>query len=230
MVGEATLYQVSCRLGISWMPAKSGGSSPLDGEVEWLLWGQCSVRSTEMNDNKLIADLLAGVPEAVEQIRSWIRLSLLSYRARLGNLDEDLEQEILIGLLSTLREGGFRGSSQLRTYVRSWVHHKCIDRLRLQERRIWISIEDLELASRQPSSFDQASSKQTVAIALEVVERLSDSCRELFRLILKGASYREMSDQLGVGEGALRARVLRCRRRALELREEINSNRQRNKH
>lgn len=182
-----------------------------------------------MSDDKLIADLLVGVPEAVEQIRSWIRMSCLSYRAKLGYLDEDLEQEILFGLVSSLREGKFRGSSQLRTYVRSWVHHKCIDRLRSQERRRWISIDDLDLASGQPSSFDQAASKQTAAIALEVVEKLSDSCRELFRMILEGATYREMSDQLDVGEGALRARVLRCRRRALELREEILVKRQRNK-
>ena len=43
----------------------------------------------------------------------------------------------------------------------------------------------------------------------------------LWALLLAGRSYREMSELLGVGEGALRVRVLRCRRRAITLAAEV---------
>jgi DNA-directed RNA polymerase specialized sigma24 family protein len=39
--------------------------------------------------------------------------------------------------------------------------------------------------------------------------------------VLAGFSYREMSSRTGIAEGALRVRVLRCRKRAVELREEL---------
>jgi DNA-directed RNA polymerase specialized sigma24 family protein len=40
-------------------------------------------------------------------------------------------------------------------------------------------------------------------------------------MVLAGLTYREMSSRTEVAEGALRVRVLRCRKRALELREEL---------
>jgi DNA-directed RNA polymerase specialized sigma24 family protein len=40
-------------------------------------------------------------------------------------------------------------------------------------------------------------------------------------MVLAGLSYREMSDRTGVAEGTLRVRVLRCRKRAIELRAEL---------
>src|SRR5690606_2950781 len=52
---------------------------------------------------------------------------------------------------------------------------------------------------------------------LAVVDAVPAGCRRLWELLLAGRSYREMSELLGVGEGALRVRVLRCRRRALAL-------------
>jgi DNA-directed RNA polymerase specialized sigma24 family protein len=50
---------------------------------------------------------------------------------------------------------------------------------------------------------------------------MGDECRRLWRMLVDGFSYREMSDEYGVSEGALRVRVLRCRRKALEVRERL---------
>ncbi|MCG8458319.1 MAG: hypothetical protein MI919_18740, partial [Holophagales bacterium] len=44
-------------------------------------------------------------------------------------------------------------------------------------------------------------------------------CRKLWRMIIDGRSYREMSGALGVAEGTLRVRVRRCRERALRRRD-----------
>lgn len=169
-----------------------------------------------MDDTALIARLLAGDAEIIERVRDWIRLAFQPYRSRLAADLEDLEQEILLELDGTLREGRFRGKSRLRTYVRAYAHHKCIDRLRALGRRQWVDVEDLDLPSRHPSPFDELSRSQRVDLALRVVEEMPESCRELWQLLQQGMRYREMSERLGVAEGTLRARVLRCRRRALE--------------
>ncbi len=172
-----------------------------------------------MNDATLISRFLAGDPDVIEQLRVWIRAAFQPYRARLAADLEDLEQEILIDLSGALREDRFRGGSQLRTYVRTYVHHKCIDRLRALSRRQWVDVDELDLPSRAPSAFDELARSETVDLALRVFEEMPEPCRELWTMLQQGMHYREMSRRLGIAEGTLRARVLRCRRRALELRE-----------
>jgi DNA-directed RNA polymerase specialized sigma24 family protein len=43
---------------------------------------------------------------------------------------------------------------------------------------------------------------------------MTPHCRELWRLILQGHGYSEISHRLGVRQGTLRVRLLRCRRAA----------------
>ncbi len=171
-----------------------------------------------MDDVRLISRLLDGDPRTVDRIRTWIRAASRPYQARLGSEIEDLEQEILLDVTRALRAGRFEGKSRLKTYVRTIVHHKSIDRLRQQRRRQWLDVEELELPSGDLSPLDEATRSQDTALGLHVLEQMPDSCRELWSMLEQGMRYREMSRRLGVGEGALRARVLRCRRRALELR------------
>ena len=58
-------------------------------------------------------------------------------------------------------------------------------------------------------------------LLLRVLGRVSRDCRDLWRQILLGLSYHEMSLRLGVAEGTLRVRVLRCREKAVALRAEL---------
>ncbi|MCP4659633.1 MAG: sigma-70 family RNA polymerase sigma factor [bacterium] len=176
-----------------------------------------------MNDEAIISRLLDGDPEVVERVRGWIRAAFEPYRARFGPELEDLEQEILLDLILALREGRFQRRSRLRTYVRTYVHHKAIDRLRERSRREWVAIDDLELPSPAPTALEELSRSEAVELALRVLEQMPESCRELWQMLRQGMSYREMSGQLGIAEGTLRARVLRCRRRALELRAQLSS-------
>ncbi len=174
-----------------------------------------------MNDETTISRLLDGDHGVVESVRAWIRAAFGPYRKRFGDELEDLEQEILLELTSALREGRFQRKSRFRTYVRTYVNHKCIDRLRAASRREWVDVADLDLPSRAPSAFDVLSRSEAAGIALRVVEEMPESCRELWEMLQQGLRYQEMSRRLGVAEGTLRARVLRCRRRALELREQL---------
>jgi len=171
-----------------------------------------------MNDLELIARLLDGDSEVTQTVRGWMRAAYSPYRQRLAADLEDLEQEILLDLTLALRVGKFRHQSSLRTYVRTYVHHKCIDRTRSLGRRQWLDLEELELPSQKPSPFDQLSSSEATAVGLEVFQQMPESCRELWRMLEQGMRYREMSETLGIGEGALRARVARCRKGALQLR------------
>lgn len=182
-----------------------------------------------MEDQAFIARLLAGDEGSIEQVRTWIRASFGPYRSRLASELDDLEQETLLDLTTALRDGRFRGQCRLYTYVRTFVVHKCIDRLRKSTRREWVTVDDLELPSKEPSALDKLTRSEATYLALRVYEQMPESCRQLWQMLQKGMPYREMSRQLRISEGALRARVMRCRRQALELRARLSSVASRNK-
>ena len=174
-----------------------------------------------MDQPEAIEHFLAGDPDAVQEIRAWLRGTLLGYRSSLGPEIEDLEQEILAQLVRAFREGRFRGQSQLKTYVKSFAHHKAIDRVRALNRHPWISLDEIEPPLTEESIFDQLAQEQQIEIALRVAWEMPEPCQELWQMLGRGMSYREMSQELGVAAGTLRARVMRCRIRALEVRQSI---------
>ena len=111
-------------------------------------------------------------------------------------------------------EGRYRGDGAFKGYVWRAVVHTCIDRLRSRSRRLGHEGGDPEAAPEpQAPSSDPAER----LFLLEVARRCPAECRRLWQMILVGLSYREMSLELAVSEGALRVRVLRCRRRAAEV-------------
>ncbi|MGB5401333.1 MAG: sigma-70 family RNA polymerase sigma factor [Thermoanaerobaculia bacterium] len=171
-----------------------------------------------MSDKDTIRELLAGEPDTVDEVRSWIQLACVPHRNQLGNILEDLEQQVLLELTITLRKGRFKGTSSLRTFVRACRHHRCIDEIRRMSRRTWVDIDGITLQSSTPSILEEITFDEEVALALRVQAEMSEGCRELWNLLQQGLSYREMSRQLGVAEGTLRVRVLRCRKQALDTR------------
>ena len=176
-----------------------------------------------MNDEELTQQLLDGAPSAFATVQSWIERASARFFSTLGEDSEDLRQEIFIDLISALREGRFLGTSSLRTYVHSCVSHKCIDRLRAKRRRTWLTIDEIELVSKSPSPLASLESSERIAVALSVQNEMPEPCREIWRLLDQGLSYKEISQNLGVAEGALRVRALRCRKRALAERARVLS-------
>ena len=174
-----------------------------------------------MDDELLKAGLLDGREDVVELVRQWIRSTSSGYRAALRDESEDVEQDTLLDLTEALRSSRFEARCSLRTYVRAFVHHKCIDRLRARSRRPWIDIDQLDLPSEEPSVLEKMTRKETITIALEVQRQMPPACRELWRMVQEGKTYREMSEALQISEGALRLRVLRCRQKARDLRQTL---------
>lgn len=178
----------------------------------------------QAQDSDLIHAFLAGDEEVVRQIDGWISQASWSYRQRLGEDWEDVFQEIRLELTRLLSGGKFRGDSSLKTYLWRVASHTCIDRLRSVSRWRWQGLEDLDHRGVLAANAQQGQRQEFRDLMLRVVDEASDDCRQLWRMVLEGFSYRDMSQETGVAEATLRVRVLRCRKKAVEIRDELLKN------
>lgn len=173
-------------------------------------------------DQEVVARFLRGESDAVGTVDGWIARAAWPYQRRLGHRWDDVLQDVRLEVTRLLSQGKFRGESSLKTYLWRVVSHTCLDQIRSQGKWQWADLETLEqgeepVASQQPLP----SSREDKDLLLRVLARSSQDCRDLWRMVVAGLSYREMSQRLGVAEGTLRVRVLRCREKALALRREL---------
>ena len=125
-------------------------------------------------------------------------------------------QEVRLEVTRLLGQGKFQGESSLRTYLWRVVSHTCLDQLRAQGRGKWADLDSLDAGEGSvwqqqapPSRYEDKD------LLLRVLDRVPPDCRELWRMIAAGFSYREMGLRMNAAEGTLRVRVLRCRERAV---------------
>ena len=177
----------------------------------------------DRTDRDVVARFLRGEPEAVKTLDGWISRAAWPYQRRLADRWDDVLQDVRLEVTRLLTEGKFRGESSLRTYLWRVVSHTCLDQIRSQTKWQWTDIETLEQDDGRAAGapFVPVSDPGEKDLLLRVLDRASQDCRELWRMLLLGLSYREMSLRLQVAEGTLRVRVLRCRERAVALREEL---------
>ncbi len=180
--------------------------------------------SGDLTDREVVARFLRGEPDAVATVNGWIERAAWPYQRRLANRWDDVLQDIRLEVTRLLGDGKFRGESSLRTYLWRVVSHTCLDQIRSQTKWQWADLEILE----QDDGHSAAGPVQAPAgdpverdLLLRVLDRASQECRELWRMLVHGLSYREMSLRLQVAEGTLRVRVLRCRERAVASRAEL---------
>lgn len=177
------------------------------------------------SDRNLVRSYVEGEPEAHTLVDGWIRSAAFSFRRRLANTWNDLLQDLHLEVFRLLQEGKFKGDSSLKTYVWRVVHHTCVDHCRARNRNREDEMgdpEDMERLWSKPAS--QSSRTADRDLLLRVLHEMSEDCRRLWRMIAEGLSYREMSEKLDATAGALRVRVLRCRKKALELRDDLLRN------
>lgn len=169
------------------------------------------------DDLRLVESFLAGERAAIEEISRWILLAGGRHRGRLSWEWDDVVQDLLLEVTAVLRDGGFRGESTLRTFIWRIVHYRCLNRIRDAGRRPENEPEDnaRQVADPQSLVLDRMLRRESENRLLRFMDSISEDCHRLWRLILAGRSYREMSHELGVSEGALRVRVLRCRQKAV---------------
>ena len=173
------------------------------------------------SDQQLIQRFLAGDSHAVAEVDRWLQQAAASYRRRLGGLWDDTLQDVRLELTRLLREEAFRGESSLKTYLWRVVSHACLDRIRANSRRRFEEVDEVEKTGTLARPAPQAERYEHNDLLLRVLTQCSGECQELWRMLIAGYSYREMSRRMKVAEGTLRVRVLRCRRRALQLREQL---------
>jgi RNA polymerase sigma factor (sigma-70 family) len=174
----------------------------------------------ETSDQEVVSRYLQGDAEAVGTVDSWISRAAWPYQRRLSGRWEDVLQDVRLEVTRLLGQGKFRGESSLRTYLWQVVSHTCLDQLRTLGRWQWTELEEVDergsALAAQPSGRHEDRD-----LVQRVLGRVSGDCRQLWRLIAMGHSYREMSQRMGVAEGTLRVRVLRCREKAVALRREL---------
>src|SRR4051794_38543850 len=174
------------------------------------------------NDQEMVTRYLKGENEAVGTVDGWISRAAWPYQRRLADHWDDVLQEVRLEVTRLLGEGKFRGESSLRTYLWRVVSHTCLDQLRSRDKWKWADLEPLESAD-QPAGQVRgiASRHEDRDLLLRVLDQVPQDCREMWRQIAAGLSYREMSLRMAVAEGTLRVRVLRCREKAVVARQDL---------
>ena len=173
-------------------------------------------------DQQVVTGYLKGESEAVGTVDGWISRAAWPYQRRLADRWEDVLQEVRLEVTRLLGTGKFRGESSLRTYLWRVVSHTCLDQIRAQSKWKWTDLDGLNAADEPVATAPAISTRQEDKdLLLRVLDRVPQDCRELWRMIVAGLSYREMSLRMSVAEGTLRVRVLRCRERALAVRQDL---------
>jgi RNA polymerase sigma factor (sigma-70 family) len=165
-----------------------------------------------LEDKESIEGFLQGRSEAVQVIEGWIGQVVRTFW-RLAAYCKDAEQESWVRVTRSLRRGNFRGDDDktLKAYVQQIARHACLD-----------LIEELDLPPRiddgDDGSGDSPEEKVWTEELLAAIRKaLSPECWQMFRMVEAGLSRWEMSRQLGITEQAVRAKLCRCRQRAVEV-------------
>jgi RNA polymerase sigma-70 factor (ECF subfamily) len=181
----------------------------------------------QAEDAEVVERYLKGEAKAVGIVDSWIARAAYPYQRRLANRWDDVLQDIRLEVTRLLMGGKFRGESSFKTYLWRVVSHTCLDQIRADSRVKWTELDsgdesgETSLASILPGYDGHGERSEVKDLLFKVLERVPVECRELWRMIHAGLSYREMSSRLEVAEGTLRVRVLRCREKAVAARAEL---------
>jgi RNA polymerase sigma factor (sigma-70 family) len=190
-----------------------------------LVYGQKEARLPD--ESGIVSRFLAGDKEAVETVNKYIERAAWPYQRRLSRQWDDVLQDVRLEVMRLLAQGKFRGESSLRTYLWRVVSHKCLDYVRSHRRwdlpDLETDIDDLKSpVGRYINQESENARLESRDLLSRVLGRVPEDCRSIWRLMVLGLSYREMSAKMGISEGTLRVRVLRCREKAMLLRRELS--------
>lgn len=173
------------------------------------------------DDREIVSRYLKGDSEAIGTVDGWISRAAWPYQRRLSERWDDVLQDVRLEITRLLGQGKFRGESSLRTYLWRVVSHTCLDQIRAQRKWKWADLETLDQGEGPEPTPHVAGRQEDRDLLLRVLDKVPADCREMWRMIVAGLSYREMSLRLDVAEGTLRVRVLRCRERAMAARSDL---------
>jgi RNA polymerase sigma factor (sigma-70 family) len=190
------------------------------GFVEHLVHGEDLLLLPE-GVGRVVRDEVVPRLGGIAEVDRWIQSAARPFFRRLSYQWDDVLQDVRLEVFKALSSGQFRGDANLKTYVWRVVSHSCLDLVRKATRWRWTDVEE---SSEAQEIADQRAQDETVSLSTtdlltRVMEQVSEDCRRLWQMLFAGLSYKEMSGELDVKEGALRVRVLRCRKKATEIRD-----------
>ncbi|ANM31764.1 hypothetical protein ABI59_22680 [Acidobacteria bacterium Mor1] len=163
---------------------------------------------------------LRGDADVFLEVDLWIRTQLRAQYPALLDEEEDLCQMVHQKLLVNLREGRFRGQSNLRSYVGGITNYSSIDRLRVRYRdREFQEEAEAELPQQATDNpYRDAEQKDEAKLLHRLVMAMPAACRELWRLVfVEKLSYVQVGEELTIPPGTVKSRMWHCRRKATEI-------------
>lgn len=139
-----------------------------------------------------------------ERLRAWLH-------SRYGHDLEidDLVQDAFLRVLRVHEEGGDMSSPKALLFATA--RNLAIDRLRRRQVIAFDSLEETDLSfvlDDEPDAAEQTAVRQELEILTRAIQSLPDRCRQILTLRkIYGLSYREIGQQLGIGEHTVETQV-----------------------
>jgi RNA polymerase sigma-70 factor (ECF subfamily) len=135
--------------------------------------------------------------------------------------DEALAEEVVSDVFFEIWRGadGFRGDSQVSTWIFGIAHFKVLTAVRRKFAKsvasvIPTKVETLHGFAADTHVSDEFESREALRDALRAIDRLPEGQREALRLsVLEGWDYTAIAKHLGVTENTVKTRVSRARAR-----------------
>lgn len=180
------------------------------------------------HDSLLIRGFLSGQAAALATVDSWVEVVLRRECWTMKADWDDLHQEVRLRVLRNLRDGRFRGDSELRTYVHRIAINAVVDFSRQAARRRERNGLEPRLEGRESMDARDPLGLVSRDLLRRILEGLSDDERRLLDMVhAQHLSYGEIARKLGVTEGAIKLRVFRCRERLVNRRRQLQGLRER---
>ena len=182
-------------------------------------------RSEDRDDPGVVAALRAGDLITFEKIVREQGRALLAVARRLLRNDDDAREAVQDAFISAFRSASrFEGSSRISTWLHRIVVNACLMRLRMQRRRVEVSIDDW-LPKFLPDGHHEArfvdwsnaahaliERRETCALVRTCIDRLPDSYRTVLLMHdIEGLSVGEIAGGLGISSNAVHVRLHRAR-------------------
>jgi RNA polymerase sigma-70 factor (ECF subfamily) len=169
-----------------------------------------SVRTVDPADAILAARLVAGDEDALSEVFDRYAAVVLAAARRVvanGSAAEDVVQDVFVALWQHPdRYDADRGS--LRTFLTTLAHHRGVDLVRSELRRIGRERLSARLIPEQRVSCDDADAHIVAELVRDAVNLLPGEQRQVVELAyFKGLSYRDVAATAGIPEGTAKSRL-----------------------
>lgn len=121
---------------------------------------------------------------------------------------EDVVQEAMIKATKTIQTDKFREGADLKTWLYVVAKNTAIDLLRRKKvRSQTISTSEIpEMPSEEPSSEEKYITQEEIKKLKSHFDKLTPPARKLMELVADGLSLKEISEQSGISQSALKQR------------------------